>query len=115
MKVLVCGGRDYAERDKVFEVLNWIDQESPITCIIHGGARGADSFGEEWGQKNHRPVMTFKAHWEDIGRKKAGPIRNGWMLEFGQPDLVVAFPGGPGTHNMKTKALNAGIEVFSPF
>lgn len=35
-----------------------------------------------------------------------------WMLEFGRPDLVVAFPGGRGTEDMVTKAERAGIRVL---
>jgi hypothetical protein len=34
------------------------------------------------------------------------------MLEQGRPDLVVAFPGGNGTHHMKRIARAAGIEVL---
>ena len=33
------------------------------------------------------------------------------MLEFGKPDLVLAFPGGRGTKDMTTKAEAAGIPV----
>ena len=34
------------------------------------------------------------------------------MLEEGKPDLVVAFPGGRGTENMKKLAREAGVEVI---
>jgi hypothetical protein len=52
----------------------------------------------------------FPAQWDRYG-EAAGPIRNAWMLEFGKPDLVVAFPGGRGTADMISKARKAGIEV----
>lgn len=39
-------------------------------------------------------------------------MRNQWMLEFGQPELVVAFGGGRGTQNMVDSATNAGIKVI---
>lgn len=51
------------------------------------------------------------ADWEDLGRK-AGPIRNQRMLDDGRPELVVAFPGGPGTAHMCRIAREAGVEVI---
>ena len=39
-------------------------------------------------------------------------MRNREMLERGRPDLVIAFPGGPGTANMVKLAREAGIEVI---
>eukprot|EP01037_Dinobryon_pediforme_P021008 gene21008-21762_t len=39
MRVLVCGGRDYTDYLALVSVL---DEHRPITCIIHGGADGAD-------------------------------------------------------------------------
>jgi len=54
--------------------------------------------------------QTFDAEWHRHG-KRAGPIRNQRMLEEGQPDLIVAFPGGHGTADMVRRARQAGIEV----
>ena len=44
--------------------------------------------------------------------KKAGVLRNIQMLEEGKPDLVVAFPGGRGTAHMVQIAKAAGVEVI---
>ena len=33
------------------------------------------------------------------------------MLDEGKPDLVVAFPGGPGTQNMVNISRQQGFEV----
>lgn len=38
-------------------------------------------------------------------------MRNRRMLDEGRPDLVVAFPGGPGTRNMVKLARAHGILV----
>ena len=55
MRVLVCGGRDYDNREELYAVLDWIDCSwegpgtfGPITVIISGHARGADSLAEQW-------------------------------------------------------------------
>jgi hypothetical protein len=34
------------------------------------------------------------------------------MLDEGTPDMVVAFPGGRGTADMKMRARLAGVEVI---
>lgn len=43
---------------------------------------------------------------------RAGSLRNQQMLDEGQPALVVAFPGGTGTENMKRIARSAGVRVL---
>lgn len=106
MRVLVCGGRDYKDIDKVIEVLSNIHP----TSVIHGNAAGADDLADIWSRANEIPVIPFSADWGKFG-KKAGTIRNKQMLEEGKPDLVIAFPGGKGTANMVQLAKEAGIEV----
>lgn len=106
MKVLVCGGRNYHDSNKVAEILGGILPD----LIITGGATGADQEARQWAAKLGAPICMFPAQWDRYG-EAAGPIRNAWMLEFGKPDLVVAFPGGRGTADMISKARKAGIEV----
>jgi hypothetical protein len=110
MRVLVCGGRDYADRAKVFATLDAIHAETPITMLIQGGARGADKLGFYWACERKVLGCQFNARWDLYG-KRAGPIRNGEMLTEGKPDLVVAFSGGSGTANMTSQARAAGVEV----
>lgn len=111
MRVLVCGGRDYDDRDHIWNTLTAIDAEKRIEVVIHGAATGADSEGMIWAQAmpgcKHAP---FRADWRTHG-KAAGPIRNQRMLDEGKPDLVIAFPGGRGTADMVRRALAAGVEV----
>jgi hypothetical protein len=106
MKVLVCGGRDYNNVQRVHDVL---DELSP-TMIITGGARGADYHAEAWARKNSIPFLRFPADWNTHG-KAAGPIRNSQMLKESKPDLVVAFPGGRGTADMVRKATKANVQI----
>src|SRR5687767_7065897 len=104
MRVLVCGGRDYNDSDRIFNTLYQIDAErGPITCIIHGCATGADTQGRVWAQHHDRKHVPFRADWNTHG-KAAGPLRNARMLDEGKPDLVVAFPGGRGTADMIRRA-----------
>ncbi len=117
IRVLVCGGRHYNDRDHVWNTLNAIDvQRGPISVIIHGAASGADTEGMIWAQcmgnmgrgTKHLPMA---ADWHTHG-KAAGPIRNQRMIDAGNPDLVVAFPGGKGTADMVRRAKAAKIEVI---
>lgn len=111
MRVLVYGGRGYSDRDRIFLELSFIHQDTPITCIIEGGARGADYLAARWSAANDlNDHARFTADWTMHGRK-AGPIRNQQMLDQGKPDLVVAFPGGSGTADMMARARKAGVKV----
>ena len=109
-KVLVCGGRDFADAALLDRVLCEVDNHVSIGEIIHGGADGADTMAGQWAKRFNIPVTVFKADWSRHG-KAAGPRRNEKMLYEGKPDYVVAFPGGRGTAHMVGIALKAGVHV----
>jgi hypothetical protein len=97
--VLVCGGRDFADRDWLFRVL---DELGPSE-VIHGAARGADRLAGEWARARGVACREYPADWKGQGRG-AGFRRN--------PDLVVAFPGGRSTADMVAKAGKAEVKVM---
>jgi ABC-type Fe3+-hydroxamate transport system substrate-binding protein len=106
MRVLVCGGRDFSDRELVYETL--LDLHPSV--IITGGAEGADRLAYDWACPVV-PTETYKADWTKHGRA-AGPIRNQRMLDESKPDVVVAFPGGRGTADMVRRARAAGVRVM---
>lgn len=110
MKVLVCGGRDFTNEAFICGRLDRLHAETPITALMQGGARGADTIAGQWA-RSKAGIQRFvcRADWETHG-KRAGPIRNARMLEW-KPDLVVAFPGGRGTADMVRQAQAAGVPV----
>ena len=112
MRMLICGGRDfYGENYKRHEILDTLEAFAPQpTLVITGEATGVDTVAREWATMRGIPCMVFHAAWQGLG-KAAGPIRNGWMLTFGKPDMVLAFPGGVGTANMVKLANDAGVAV----
>lgn len=110
MRVLVCGGRDFNDKDMLESLLDEIHRQCYITLLIDGGASGADGLARLWAKDNTIEVMTFGAEWEIYG-KSAGPIINKKMPREGNPDMVVAFPGGVGTANMVRISEDAGVEV----
>ncbi len=105
MRILVCGGREYDDWKKLSRVL----AEHNPSVIIQGGAPGADKLAHKWADCNNVPSIVFPANWKQGG--KGGPIRNSFMLAECRADLVIAFPGGPGTVDMVRKAKGAGLTV----
>jgi len=108
--VLVCGGRDYDDRERLWAVLDELHANKPITRLIHGGARGADTLGHRWAYSRRVPISAYNAEWAKYG-KSAGHIRNARMLKEGKPDYVVACPGGRGTADMVRKARVACVPI----
>jgi UDP-N-acetylmuramoylalanine-D-glutamate ligase len=109
LKVLVCGGRGYDDRARLYRLLDF--NREKITCIVHGGASGADALAHWWANEREVPVEVYEADWKKHGRS-AGPKRNIQMLQTAKPDLVVAFPGGPGTAHMVKIARAAKVRVI---
>ena len=112
IRVLVCGGRDYADRDTLFRTLHEIAQRHNGVRVIQGGAPGADMLAREWCRLHGYSYEHFPADWKKHG-KAAGPIRNAQMLAEGRPDVVVAFKGGRGTRDCVRQARAGGLPVVT--
>lgn len=111
MRMLVCGGRNYGNREFLCKFLDAVEiVHGPVGLLINGGARGADTLAKEWALWREISVETYMADWGDHGRA-AGHIRNAKMLSAGRPDLVVCFPGGRGTAHMKRISEEACVLV----
>lgn len=109
--VIVTGGRHFDDRGAVYQFLNEVHRAIGITLLRQGGAKGADELAREWADEADVDFETFEADWEKWGNA-AGPIRNQEMLDAGDVDLVLAFPGGRGTADMVAKAKRAGISTI---
>lgn len=108
MKVLVCGSRQWTDRDSIEKRLRMLPAG---TTIISGAARGADSIAASIGRTLGLGVREFPAEWDRFGRS-AGYRRNMLMLDE-DPDLVIAFQVGnsPGTAHAIEKARKREIPV----
>lgn len=112
-RVLVCGGRDVIDSDFVWSTLDAMHAARPMSLVISGGARGADTLAELWAARRGIPVDSHPVthhEWQTIGRG-AGHARNRRMLDVARPEVVVAFPGGAGTRDMVRRAEAAGVPV----
>jgi hypothetical protein len=102
MKLLVCGGRVGIPQSAVEAVLDALapSLSKPLT-VIHGAARQTDSYAgdmgsEAWPQGRPLPPSTRAL---DGGTDDAPKMRN-WRMAEQRPEVILAFPGGPGTRNM---------------
>lgn len=111
MKIAITGGRHFSDKVALFHALDQIHQRKPIEALFHGGASGADTLAHEWAVSKGVQPFVCPANW-DFYSKGAGPIRNCCMLESGNPDLLVAVPGGTGTRNCVMQADALGIKVL---
>lgn len=116
-RVLVTGGRDYGNQERVNEVLDAALESANLAkrpfILIHGGAKGADALSGVWAsmRKDSVEERVYPADWGNHG-KSAGPIRNRLMLTDGDPHVIVAFKGGRGTADMISQGKKAGVPVY---
>lgn len=126
MRVLVTGGREYNDRERVYYTLDDFHARTPITLLVHGSCRSkidpengyiiwsADELAEQWAKDNFIPYLGVPAIWYPRGYggkldRKAGPVRNSLMLSKGRPEAGIVFPGGSGTKDMHDKLVAAGV------
>ena len=112
MIVIVTGSREHGQESMEL-IWNTLD-DLPISLLVVGDARGADSIALAYCWQNGIPYCKHDAHWFVHGRA-AGPIRNQSML-YHHPDalLCVAFPlsGSKGTWDMVNRAKKNGIHCL---
>lgn len=130
MRVLVCGDRNWTDRQTILKRLSDLPYDQGI-IIIHGcngylpnghtcktdadllsAIRGVDALAHQVTKELGMIPMPTWPDWS-VGRS-AGPQRNRVMLSY-EPDLVIAFHDNiaesRGTANMIAQAKKAGIPV----
>lgn len=130
MRIIVCGSRDWTDRDTVWRALDdvyaterkWGTGHGFV--VVHGACQdrlgnplGADRFADEWARSRGVTVKQYPADWDGPLGLGAGPKRNRDMANDGA-DLCLAMWNGenrkgkePGTLGMIRLALKAGIAV----
>ena len=117
-RILVCGSRDFLDgaytKEQVHAKLTELRRgylDGYFVTVVQGWGDGVDLAAAEWAETQCLPFFSFPANWTDFG-KMAGPYRNELMLTIGKPDIVVVFPGGKGTTDMKNRADKRGIHII---
>lgn len=114
INVAIVGGRVFADKTRLYEVMDELALKHEIACVVSGGATGADSLGAEWAKDRGIATRVFIPEWKKHGRK-AGILRNGQIVDAA--DMLVAFWDGksPGTRNSVQRAEKKGIPVVKEF
>ena len=110
MKVAVIGSRSFNDYMLLSEEL----KKYEISCIISGGAKGADQLAERYALKHNIPTVIFEAKWNDLSHPNAVIKKNSWGKEYdamagkrrnkdivNAADCIIAFWDGrsPGTQD----------------
>ena len=127
MKVLaVIGSRLFKDKELGYNVIDKIISENPtIDTIVSGGAKGADTIGEDYAKDHGLKFILHKVNWKDLETPPlkimynssgafnmfAGKLRNSLIVK--DADIVVAFTNGSsGTKDSISKAKKKGIPVL---
>lgn len=108
-KVIVAGGRDFNDYERLEQVLNHLlKHKLPDVEIVSGKARGADTLGERYAHTLGLPVKAFPANWNAYG-KSAGYRRNKEMAEYADACVVFWDGSSKGSKHMIDLALTHGL------
>jgi hypothetical protein len=105
-KIIVTGGREYSDKEKVYSVLDHFNPD----VVIHGDCRGADSLASNWVKDNNKKEIPYP--YPSQYGKAGGPIRNEHMCSDHTDATLIAFPGGNGTASCIRIAKKLGLKVF---
>lgn len=118
--LILCGDRNWTDRRPIAAFITTLPSGLG-TVVITGGASGADTIGCDLSRDAGHRSIRMDAPWRFYG-KRAGPIRNQWMLDVLQA-LVNAHPAAvadvhafhdhisssKGTADMLARARKAGV------
>lgn len=110
MKLIIAGGRDFADYELLTAKIEELIVGEPHVEIVSGGARGADRLGEFFAIDHDLPIKRFPADWDRYG-KAAGFKRNSEMADYA--DHCICFWDGKskGTGHMINLAKSKGLKL----
>ena len=109
MRTIIAGSRDitdYSILEEAIKQCGWIP-----TVVISGAARGADTLGEEWADKNKVTLEKCPADWNKYG-KSAGYKRNQEMAEIAGALIALWDGKSRGTKHMIEIADLKNLKIF---
>jgi hypothetical protein len=106
MKLAVVGSRTFINQRLIFDMLDKLHSNFPVTLLVSGGAKGPDSIGASWAKSHNIPTQIILPNWDKYG-KSAGFKRNITIVE--ESDWLIAFWDGQsnGTAHSINLATNA--------
>jgi len=112
MRVLVAGSRDIDNKNVVYNAI--IDSPWDPEVLVHGGAEGVDKIADRYARLKDidtdvNPIPDWV--WEKIGRK-AGPMRNDYMVRRADALIAVWDGESSGTKNAMQQAEGLGLPIY---
>lgn len=114
VRVIIAGSRTFNDYKKVLDAAyTYLNPNDNIT-IISGTAKGADTLGEIFADRNGLSLVKIPAKWDLYG-KRAGYLRNEEMANYASEGkgILLAFWDGKshGTKHMIQIAKRKGLEI----
>lgn len=78
MIVAIIGSRSFKNNDKNYSILKTHLEGEDITCIVSGGAEGADSLANRYAIDKKITIKIFLPNWEYIKHPEARVKLNQW-------------------------------------
>lgn len=109
VRVIIAGSRNITKYNIIEDAVKSSDFH--ISEVVSGAARGVDTLGEEWAEKNKVHCKKFPADWDTYG-KSAGIIRNVQMADYADALIAVWDGASRGTSHMIRTAKERNLKVF---
>lgn len=107
-KICITGSRTIKDRAKVWAIL---DQYFPRDAIlVHGDAKGVDTFAKEWAIANGVAQEGYKPNWKHAGHLGAGMERNQFLIDISQGAIAIWDGQSRGTMDAFNKAKRKGLQ-----
>lgn len=107
MRVLVCGGSESSNKEKIFAILDAYHEHWAITMIVQGDNEKTNTITKQWAQINKIPFIQsfYKTHknYHKLGLDEK-KIRTEQLYKQTQPHLIIAFEGGRKSENIIKQA-----------
>lgn len=114
MRLIIAGGRDFLDYNRLEYVLGKLLGNSKPDAIVCGMAKGADALGRSWALNNGIDVIEMPADWDAYG-KGAGYIRNKEMAKIATHCICFWDGNSRGTKHMidLAKEFNLNLRVVN--
>lgn len=111
MKLLVAGPRSYNRKAHIDYLLNehflW---DAKDTVLISGGARGVDTWAEQWAKRRGIPIEQYLPDYDSYPGRVAPIVRNRQMAEVCDQAIIFWDGASSGTMNMMSNLCQKGKE-----
>lgn len=113
MKVIVCGSRDFVDRDKAFSTLDYWHARLRISLVIESGQLGAAKLAKDWAIARgiaFSEETASKEDWAKAGGSQAAAT-NRRMLRR-RPERVISFELDDDARDMLMAARVDGVKCI---